>query len=474
MDKNCFQLLLVLFMVFSSPIASSADLFDKLKEKVEKAVGGVKGDLTDNLEKNQKSQSRERSNKTSKDGKSIDFANLLQGDWGTIETCGFKKLTNVSLNNFSVRVEGKSIEFAHDAMFMGGSVCNADTGWGCEIAKSKVGRPVAYKKKGEIVAANSAGDSFLFKQVIPLNFFDDFSSKNYISEVIEYEYRNGSLRTKRHAELYQQMDVYDRKTVKHDNLEKRYVEDFKYVDDILVKLYGSNDSLRYLKCDDENNQQAISQWMEQNKQIALAGDENTKKCTASFEFLDKAATRAAKKQLEMMVGELGAKSDRTWQFEVKSQFCPAGDRVEVCSSNDRCRNWVMESFEVAKKSWRSEAADDLFVKYKNYMFLTDCHDIRKDYVKKYIDPDVYKRVKGKMKKLETDALKLDPSINKDKLWDEAAIEYKLTLGMLSTSSKANPQNFDREMAGQCQMRISQMDGGLVPTKDEDFKVKKDF
>lgn len=108
------------------------------------------------------------------------------------------------------------------------------------------------------------------------------------------------------------------------------------------------------------------------------------------------------------------------------------------------------------------------------MLLSECNEIRKNYPKKYIDQNVFLRIQKSMKQIELSALKDDKSIDKDKLWTEAAVEYKLGLGILLGSNKSNPQNFDREVANQCQLKAQEMDNQALPTKEEDFKIKKDF
>lgn len=471
MNKYFIKKVIFLILISISNYSISVDLFEKIKDKFEKSITNKNNDSKNTSDNLSRTKDKENLDASSKENKILNISEILEGQWGTIETCGFKKLSGTSLNNFSVHLEGKEIEIKFDRFLMG-AACNIETGWGCKIAKSKIGKAHSYKNLGKIISVKSLSDSTNFVVEYPINQFDDKYFKNWISTKTEYEYSKNTLRVKNNHTYYQQMDAYDRNKKLSDNADI-HVENFKYSPQ-QKEYFGSDEAIKYIKCEDEIHKEVINQWIDENKQLAISGEENTKKCSDALAFLDKATTRNEKKAIEMIIGDLSAKTDRTWQFDLKKEYCGIGKREEVCASNDICRKWIMSNYDEVKKSWRTETAEDLFFKYKNYMFLSDCNEIRKDYLKKYVDPSVFQRIKNKMKKIESDALKTDPSINKVKLWDDAAVEYKLTLGILTGANKSNPQNFDREVAAQCQIRITQMDGMIIPSKEEDYKIKKDF
>jgi hypothetical protein len=245
--------------------------------------------------------------------------------------------------------------------------------------------------------------------------------------------------------------------------------------DARLEILKLRDQFKELEAKHQGKILAEKKSQELRNKAELQKSEIYKKCADALIFLDEVATRDANKMLEMIVGDLASLRKQKNQFSLDQAACTGFEEREYrCASNTQCKQFVFDAFETAKKHWRSEAGEYLFTKYKNYMFVRDCHEIRKDYAVKYIDPNVFTRVKNKMKQIESEALKADPSINKEKIWDDAAVEHKLGLGILTGSNKSNPQDFNNEVAGQCRLRVSQLDGIGIPSNEEDFKIKKDF
>lgn len=109
-------------------------------------------------------------------------------------------------------------------------------------------------------------------------------------------------------------------------------------------------------------------------------------------------------------------------------------------------------------------------KYQNYMLLQDCNEVRKDYVKKYIDPTVFERLKKSLKQYETELLKTDKKINTKKIWEDAANLYGQAWGKVMKMHKTNPENYDKDTYGLCSLAASALEN-LNPS---DQKPKKDF
>jgi hypothetical protein len=109
-------------------------------------------------------------------------------------------------------------------------------------------------------------------------------------------------------------------------------------------------------------------------------------------------------------------------------------------------------------------------KYQNYMLLQDCNEVRKDYVKKYIDPSVFERLKKSLKQYETELLKADKKLNTKKIWEDAANLYGQAWGKVMKMHKTNPENYDKDTYGLCSLAASALEN-LNPS---DQKPKKDF
>ncbi len=116
----------------------------------------------------------------------------------------------------------------------------------------------------------------------------------------------------------------------------------------------------------------------------------------------------------------------------------SGLEDKMISNNSKNNNKIdQEKKELDDKKYREEAQKkaDEFAKspagieailrknYSQFMAVQDCYEIRSKYVQKYIDPEVYSKVKAAMKALEIDSKKKLPKINTEKVWKEAIEIY---------------------------------------------------
>jgi hypothetical protein len=441
----------------------SANLFDKLKEKIE-------------------------STQKSKEAKVTDQDLDIQGTWSTIEHCGFKKMTGITLNEAIIKSNGNKITIELnrllDSFGEGYQSCKINDEsevLRCRISKNGKGTAKNFSKEYTIKNINKSQEGV----VVDLEEFKGIELKKYdsewremdaphvhISAVNQFVLSNNILRLKQIENFYEIKPYHVYAGRKYSEI---YQKNYKFRNQAESRYYGSEETLKYVRCDDKINEVAINNWIEVNKIKIKNDEENLSKCTEALKFLDVATTQNSKKQLSMIVGDIARNSDKKFTFKLNKEFCEGIEsRAELCANNQKCREWIFSNFENEKKLFKSEAADLLLYKYKNYMLLSDCNEIRKNYPKKYIDQNVFLRIQKSMKQIELSALNDDKSIDKDTLWNEAAVEYKLGLGILLGSNKSNPQNFDREVANQCQLKAQEMDNQIIPTKQEDFKIKKDF
>jgi len=94
--------------------------------------------------------------------------------------------------------------------------------------------------------------------------------------------------------------------------------------------------------------------------------------------------------------------------------------------------------------------DSLKDKYVSMMAVNDCHELRKNYVVKYLDNGVYENARAAMKTFENNIKKEVPGINTDRIWQDAVTQYKSSLvGTSLEANKINPQNMPKDNKGLC-------------------------
>lgn len=88
-------------------------------------------------------------------------------------------------------------------------------------------------------------------------------------------------------------------------------------------------------------------------------------------------------------------------------------------------------------------------KYVSMMTVQDCYDVRKDFEMQYTEKSVLNDAKKAMKAIENNVKKDLPSIDTNKIWDEAAKEYAASIGMHLKANKMHPQNYSKMNKGYC-------------------------
>jgi hypothetical protein len=88
--------------------------------------------------------------------------------------------------------------------------------------------------------------------------------------------------------------------------------------------------------------------------------------------------------------------------------------------------------------------------YTSMMAVQDCHDIRKNYVLKYIDTSIFNQARSAMRQIENTAKKEIPGLNTDREWQIATKEYsESAIGQSLSFNKKMPQNYDESIKGMC-------------------------
>jgi len=96
-------------------------------------------------------------------------------------------------------------------------------------------------------------------------------------------------------------------------------------------------------------------------------------------------------------------------------------------------------------------------KYVAMMAVNDCHELRKNYVVKYIDSGVYENARSSMKIFENKIKKDVSNINTDKIWQDAVTQYKSSLvGVSLEANKINPQNINKDNRGLCLIMANEL------------------
>lgn len=132
---------------------------------------------------------------------------------------------------------------------------------------------------------------------------------------------------------------------------------------------------------------------------------------------------------------------------------------------ERCERRKEFKNKLANKSPEDKLKD----KYTSIMAVNDCYELRKSYVVKYIDDSVYQNARNAMKIFESTILKEVPKINTNKLWEEAAKEYKSSLvGIALESNKIQPDKLIKENKSYCTVMTADLINSLPksgPKKD---------
>jgi len=96
-------------------------------------------------------------------------------------------------------------------------------------------------------------------------------------------------------------------------------------------------------------------------------------------------------------------------------------------------------------------------KYTSMMAVQDCFDIRKNYVVKYIDQNVYNNARTAMKAYESRAKKEIPGLNTDKAWADASKEYAQSIyGVSLDANKKVPQNHTKDNQMYCNVMAADL------------------
>jgi hypothetical protein len=153
--------------------------------------------------------------------------------------------------------------------------------------------------------------------------------------------------------------------------------------------------------------------------------------------------------------------------ELKNYISNASKRAKGTTSQDRDMDlafnfiavWdykkTMEQDRVQNESKRFSASPDGKLKslrdhYTSMMAVQDCHDIRKNYVLKYIDTSIFNQARSAMRQIENTAKKEIPGLNTDREWQIATKEYsESAIGQSLSFNKKMPQNYDESIKGMC-------------------------
>ena len=126
--------------------------------------------------------------------------------------------------------------------------------------------------------------------------------------------------------------------------------------------------------------------------------------------------------------------------------------------------------ELKNKLANKSPEDKLKDKYTSIMAVNDCYELRKSYVVKYIDDSVYQNARNAMKIFESTILKEVPKINTNKLWEDAAKEYKSSLvGIALEVNKTMPDKLMKDNKSYCTLMAIDLINTLPKTGP-----KKDF
>ncbi len=93
--------------------------------------------------------------------------------------------------------------------------------------------------------------------------------------------------------------------------------------------------------------------------------------------------------------------------------------------------------------------DNLAGKYVGFMIVQDCYEVRKNYVIKYIDKNVFNTVKTNIRTIENETKKAVPGLNTEKVWADAKNAYMYSFGDVMAMHKNVPQNHNEYMQGLC-------------------------
>lgn len=114
--------------------------------------------------------------------------------------------------------------------------------------------------------------------------------------------------------------------------------------------------------------------------------------------------------------------------------------------------------------------EDLKGSYILYIGIKECYETRKDYDMQYVRSGTFKNAQKQIKTIEDIAKKNAPSIDADKLWQQAITEYPKTLiGASMIGAKLVPNKWSKDAEQACNIAVA----GLKSDAPKE-KLKKDF